>query len=264
MRFAHFSDLHLLADAGRTLSVLDHARRVMLSGGRPAPDARRVDNLRRSLAYAREAQADHVIITGDLTEEGTAAQFERLAEALSDSGWRPEAITLCPGNHDGYTDHRAWGRALDGVLRPWAETSRDGVALRFPGCTLVPVSTLRPLAVTRSAGAIAASTWRRLDARARECEARREPLLIAQHHPPFALTSATLQWFDGLEEVARAEALLARYSGCFVAHGHLHAGGDRRVAGRSHAQILGAEAAVRGGLRVRLYEAREGAMVRVG
>lgn len=83
-----------------------------LSFGRPLDaEARRV-RLLRALDRVREAGADHLVLTGDLTEDGADAQFEVLAEVLHDAGVRPEAVTILPENHHAYIDVDAFERRI--------------------------------------------------------------------------------------------------------------------------------------------------------
>src|SRR5690606_13605234 len=98
---AQLSDLHLIAEPDKT-SMSSRMREALLGlGHRATADVRR-QRARRALARARASSADHIVITGDLTETGTAAEFEVVAEILHDSGIDPTRVTLVPGNHDMY------------------------------------------------------------------------------------------------------------------------------------------------------------------
>ncbi len=124
-RIAHLSDIHLLdetrEDRVRARSY-DLSTRFVSIGRRLDPEERR-RKLEYGLRAARRAGAHHFVLSGDLTEMGTKAQYEALAETLHDSAIEPWRITLVPGNHDAYDSPTAWRDALDGVLRPWAPTS---------------------------------------------------------------------------------------------------------------------------------------------
>src|SRR6476660_122653 len=103
-RIAHLSDLHLIE--------LEHARRGRagrlrlryLSYGRELAAEARVARFRAALAEYRRSTARRLIVTGDLTEDGTPEQFELFAAVLAESGIDPREITLTPGNHDVYAD----------------------------------------------------------------------------------------------------------------------------------------------------------------
>ena len=83
--------------------------------------------------------ADHILITGDLTTTALPAEFRAARAALADLAGRPRRVTIIPGNHDRYTlyAHRsrrferyfgefapsgpyAWLRWLDLKRRSWA------------------------------------------------------------------------------------------------------------------------------------------------
>src|SRR6185503_3223786 len=96
-RIAHLSDIHMLERSpGYGLSV------HWLSAGRRLDAASRIRKLLRAFEAAKRTGATHYVVSGDLTESGTAAQFEQFAETLHDTGVEPERITLVPGNHDAY------------------------------------------------------------------------------------------------------------------------------------------------------------------
>src|SRR4051794_40675733 len=99
---AQLSDLHLVEDDYEERPLSTRARLSCLSLGRPLEPFERRQRALRALAEVRASGADHLVITGDLTEDGAPAQFEVLAEVLADSHFPAERITLVPGNHDAY------------------------------------------------------------------------------------------------------------------------------------------------------------------
>src|SRR4051812_48590840 len=94
---AHISDLHLLEDAIHERKGASWMRLQWLTFGKPRSPATRRLRVRKLLDRALRAHADHLVITGDLTEDGTLAQFESLAQILTESGWPPSRVTLVPG-----------------------------------------------------------------------------------------------------------------------------------------------------------------------
>src|SRR5450432_2080609 len=101
-RIAHISDVHLLAEPAQKR----HDLRVrFLSFGRVLDAAARIRKLKTALCKALRSGADHVLVSGDLTESGTPEQFETLASVLDELRIDPERLTLVPGNHDAYTSH---------------------------------------------------------------------------------------------------------------------------------------------------------------
>src|SRR5262245_9785616 len=95
---AHLTDLHLVERDHHKRSGAAKSRLLDLNTGRKIDPQARFERVCQALRQA--SRSDHVVITGDLTEDGTEAQFELLAEALSESKLAPERVTLVPGNHD--------------------------------------------------------------------------------------------------------------------------------------------------------------------
>src|SRR5215831_11304879 len=85
MRIAHLSDFHLLEpDVGRR-GLRERVRLGYLSLFRPLDAEGRVRRALGALARACEKGFDHLVISGDLTEDGTAQQFEEVARVLFES-----------------------------------------------------------------------------------------------------------------------------------------------------------------------------------
>ena len=244
----------------------------LLSFGRRLDALARVKKLVRSLDSAQKGGAEHYVISGDLTESGTSAQFEQFAEALHDTKIAPERITLVPGNHDAYAAGDAWDKAIQGPLRAFASSSAGGhgtagkVVERGELCFLpLDVSLHQP--ITRSAGFLtaeaAALLWRRM----KDTALSRRALVIVQHHPPFAHALGPWQWVDGLRGTERLMDLLVSFPHVQVLHGHLHHVVDRVAAAGTRARIFGAPAVVddaENTPRVRMYDLRDGALESAG
>src|SRR5580704_8988100 len=153
-RIAHLSDVHML-DARPSRARSGHSMgHRFLSFGRPLDAVGRRRKLAHALSAARRVGADHVVVSGDLTEIGAPGEFECLAEALHESGIAPERITLVPGNHDLYTSPDAWSLALDGPLAAFRRTSAQapGHVVECAGVRFLPLDVARHQPLTRSAG----------------------------------------------------------------------------------------------------------------
>lgn len=133
--------------------------------------------LRLAVAHvvALQPAPDLVLLTGDLTERGTVAEYAVVADALAPLGMPVYAV---PGNHD---DPKVARDAL-GRCMPVAPDAPDGACcyhLRQGGLHLIALDTVVP---RQSHGALEAGqlAWlaRTLDA------CRGEPVLIFMHHPP--------------------------------------------------------------------------------
>ncbi len=218
----------------------------------------------RALRRARQQGFDHLVISGDLTEDGGTAQFEQLAHVLSQSGIDPYKITLVPGNHDAYGDPRAFMRALEGPLRRFAPNSggAPGKVIDLGDAILLPVSTAVHQHWASSWGVIDSEGYERLEKRASDPGIARRAVIVVQHHAPMPHPIAALQWVDGLRGYRRLLALLSKLRGVQVLHGHLHTAITRVLEMGGISRIFGAPAVVEDAEpRVRFYETRGGVIV---
>ena len=163
---------------------------------------------------------DAVLVTGDLTDHATDAEYERVRELLAPLG---APVHVLPGNHD------------------------DRAALRrhfgLPGASAEPVhhlADLGPLALVvldtmipgDDSGTLEGTQLEWLDATLAEHADR--PVALATHHPPL-LTGATA-WDDyALGEASRrglAEVVGRHPHVAAILSGHLHRTTTGRLAGR--------------------------------
>jgi Icc protein len=260
-RIVHLSDAHVLDPRpSRTRSGWSMQVRF-LSIGRPLDAIERRNKLTRSLAAARGVGADHVILSGDLTEIGAPGEYETLAEILHDSGIPAERMTLVPGNHDMYSSATGWRWALGGPLAAFARASATdpGKPVDIGAAVLLPLDATFHQPVTRSAGCISREALEAVEARASDPAFAGRPIVAVQHHPPFVRKTPAWDWIDGLVGARRLMSLLERFRDLFVLHGHLHAVVNRAL-GCGVARILGATAVVddKDSPRVRVYDVIEG------
>jgi Icc protein len=256
---AHITDLHLVEDRYTDRNVLGRARLSYLSFGRSLDPEGRRERTRRALSEARACTFDHLVITGDVTEDGADEQFEILAEVLSESRISPHHVTIVPGNHDAYIDGGAWSRALEGPLRPFAPTSTPGTVIPLRDVSFVPVSTACHQTVITSGGAIESAELERLAELVGDPALRGRPLVLAQHHPP-GRQIPVVQWVDGLREHATMSQLFAQNPHLYVLHGHTHRATSRSFKEGESPRIFSAKAVVDSDSPLRLYEASPGGL----
>jgi len=252
---AQLTDLHLLEDDFQQRPIGPRARLSFLSFGRPLDAQERRARVATALAEAREANPDHLLITGDLTEDGHLAQFEVLAELLSESRIAPSRITLVPGNHDAYCEGGTYAEAMAGPLKAYAATSQCGIPIALRDATIVPVSTAFHQSVLRSAGAIAKDELDALSRSACDKTLAGRPLIFAQHHPPGRHGLPFLQWVDGLLEHATLSEMFDRCPHLYVVHGHTHRAVNRSIREGDAPRVFSAKAVVESQATLRLYEA---------
>lgn len=256
-RIAHLTDLHLLESSHARRRARERFRLSVLTMGRSI-DA---DEHRRRFVFAlreaRSSRADHLVISGDLTEDGLDAQFDVLAEVLADSAWSPDEVTIVPGNHDGYDRPDAWERALEGPLRAYRRTSAPGAATELNGATIVATSTLIDQHWLRAAGRIGEEQCARMrDVLATESK-RGRAVVFPMHHPPVPW-GLRLNFLEGLLDVERVTSILRAHDNGHVLSGHTHRGGDHSLGDDRVARVFIANAVVDHDAPLRLYEACAG------
>jgi calcineurin-like phosphoesterase family protein len=98
LKVAHLSDLH----------VNEGARVRMVERAHPGGN----QNLERVLDSPALADVDFVLITGDITDRGTAASWRNFVAIIEERGLESKLL-LVPGNHDlAFVDHVVRNRAL--------------------------------------------------------------------------------------------------------------------------------------------------------
>lgn len=276
-RIAHISDVHTL-DAERHRSNARYRAATALVGlGRPADPRLRARKLTRALAAAKASGADHVVITGDLTEIGEAAEFAHFAHVLDEARMPIDSVTLVPGNHDAYTSGSAWRRALEGPLARYAAASAaaPGKLVERGDLALLPIDTSCFQSIGRSGGLFSPEAARAVQARIDDAALRDKAVVLVMHHPPFLRhKSALVEWIDGLRGCRHVLDMLSRHPRLQIVHGHTHRVADRIaqlgkgfVGIANRARVFGAPAIVDDEddvPRVRLYDVRDGMLEAAG
>ncbi|MEO1470085.1 MAG: metallophosphoesterase [Pseudomonadota bacterium] len=203
-RLAILSDSHLVAGDG-PLYGLDPRARL---------DA-------AIAAIARDhANADALLIAGDLTHWGEEAAYRSLEAALAPC---PLPVVLMMGNHD----QRAPFRAVFGTGHDDADGFVQAVHT-WPQLTLITLDTLdEEGVVTRHAGHLCARRLAFLE-RALAAAPADRPVVVAQHHPAATLglpAMDRIRLVDGAAELAAFQRAGRRPD--LILHGHVH----RPVAG---------------------------------
>lgn len=242
---AHLSDLHVLAPKRRARTQPFELTTRLASFGRALDPERRRRRALRAFASARRAGATHFVITGDLTEAGSAEQFEALAEVLHDTGVSPDHVVLVPGNHDAYSSPHGWQRALDGPLAAFRRNAAvtAGKVVDCGGLHVLPIDTTFHQRILRSAGAITADAVRGVAKRLADSTLRDRPVVVAMHHSPFPHASRAWHWIDGLQGGALFVQMLERFDNVDVVHGHLHYTVERAIGG-GRPRVFGTTAVV--------------------
>ncbi|CAN5896854.1 metallophosphoesterase [soil metagenome] len=276
-RIAHLSDIHTLDPQLRRSSARYRFATKFVSLGRPVDPRARAKKLLRGLEAAKASGADHVVISGDLTEMGDASEFEHFANLLDEARMPEDSVTLVPGNHDAYTTPAALLRALDGPLKRYAaaSASEPGKVIERGAIVLLPVDTSFFQSMVRSGGSFTNDAARAVQARIDDPGLRDRSIVLVMHHPPFeGRKNALTEWVVGLSGHTHLLDMLANNPRLQLLHGHLHRVVDRivdlgkGVAGvAARARIFGAPAVVDDAEdrpRVRLYDVRDGLLESAG
>ncbi len=188
-RILQLTDTHLFAEAQSVLLGLP--TRISLQ--------RIVDRI-ADLA----PRPDWMVMTGDLSQDGSAASYEQLSALLAPLGL---PIYWLPGNHDCLA---TMTRSLSG---PWFYPDKT---FEHQGWQFILLNSQIPGEVC---GRLSASV---LDNLARQLERVTQPTTIAFHHPPVSLKA---EWLDrsALQNPADFFAVIDRFPQVkLVLFGHIH------------------------------------------
>jgi 3',5'-cyclic AMP phosphodiesterase CpdA len=233
VRIAHISDLHVLSRTGA------HWRDIIFNK-RLTGYANLI--LRRGRVHRREyllavlsaavARADHLVVTGDITNLSLEHEYEE-ARALLDEAARRTEVTVVPGNHDIYLPsthrRRRFPHHFDQFLQSdLPQLARDLPAGRFPCVKLrgrlaiVALSSGVPRPPFIAAGYVGHAQLEAFEAVLVHPEVQRRTPIVLIHHPPVDTRPRIEQLRDGLVDAAALRRSLARLPRGLVLFGHLH------------------------------------------
>jgi 3',5'-cyclic AMP phosphodiesterase CpdA len=103
LRIAHVSDIHFWRYALNPLRLL--SKRMLGTASLLLGRARRfrIERVPELVSAVLSLNADHLLITGDLTTTALPGEFRAARTALAEWLADPERVTILPGNHDRYT-----------------------------------------------------------------------------------------------------------------------------------------------------------------
>jgi 3',5'-cyclic AMP phosphodiesterase CpdA len=181
--------------------------------------------LRRAVASVLRLRQrpDAVVITGDLSDFGRAAEYAHLAELLAPL---PMPVYLMPGNHDDRDEMRR-SFPSHAYLPPVDESIFVQYSVKVGAIRLLTLDTVVP---GHSHGTLCAERLAWLE---RQLEAARgEPVVIAMHHPPFRTLIGHMDAIGLQAGGPELEALVARHPNVErVVCGHIHRAIDVRFGG---------------------------------
>jgi len=233
LRIAHISDTHFLSPAGVEW-------RKMLFNKRITGYANTV--LRRGRVHRREflvavldaaaANADHVVVTGDITNLALESEFDE-AQALLDPIAHSVEVTVVPGNHDIYLPPVHHERRFPHHFGAFLRSDLPELALELPAgpfpcvklrgaVAIIGLSSAVPRPPFIAAGYLGERQLIALDRVLAHPEVSRRMPVILVHHPPVDPRIRLKQLRDGLVDAASLRTALARLDRGLILFGHLH------------------------------------------
>jgi 3',5'-cyclic AMP phosphodiesterase CpdA len=235
MRIAHFSDLHVLDLEGVKPHRFLNKRLTGYAMLRMNRSHVHRSSFVRAIARAvAESKADHVVITGDLTNLALETEFEAVRRIIDDDlRLSPKDVSIIPGNHDLYTQGaltsqrfaKYFGEYMTSDLPELAVDVGPGrfpfVRLRGPAA-IIGLSSAVPRAPLIAAGKLGKA---QTDALAKILVhpdvARRTPVVL-MHHPAHNPLSKVKTMLRGLDDAAVFFSTMDEVPRGLLLHGHLH------------------------------------------
>ena len=233
VRIAHISDLHVLSGTGA------HWRDIIFNK-RLTGYANLI--LRRGRVHRREyllavlsaavARADHLVVTGDITNLSLEHEYEEARALLGEAAKRTE-VTVVPGNHDIYLPsthrRRRFPHHFDQFLQSdLPQLAQDLPAGRFPCVKLrghvaiIALSSGVPRPPFIAAGYVGHAQLEAFEAVLAHPEVQQRTPIVLIHHPPVDTRLRITRLRDGLVDAAALRRSLARLPRGLVLFGHLH------------------------------------------
>lgn len=215
-RFAHISDLHLPPlPAARVGELLNKRMLGYLSWHRKRKHRHRAEVVSALESSLREQNADHICITGDISNLALAAEFRAAARWLHAAAPADRA-TFVPGNHDAYV--AAGIRAMGEELGPWLPAEYPSSNRRGP-VLFIGVTSAVATPPLLASGRVGAHQLARLAALLDETRDSGLFRVLLIHHPPQAGRVAARK---RLVDAGALAALLKDRRVDLVLHGHGH------------------------------------------
>jgi 3',5'-cyclic AMP phosphodiesterase CpdA len=233
LRIAHVSDLHVLSPRGFEWRRILFNKRITGYANllRQRGRVYRREYLAAVLSAAA-AQADHLVVTGDITNLSLEREFEE-ARALLDGAARTVEVTVVPGNHDLYLpsihDERRFPHHFGTFLRSdLPELVRDLPAGPFPCVKLrgpvaiVALSSAVPRPPFVASGRVGEAQLAALEQILAHPEVARRTPVVLIHHPPVDGRIRLARLRDGLVDAERLRMVLSPLARGLVLYGHFH------------------------------------------
>jgi 3',5'-cyclic AMP phosphodiesterase CpdA len=242
MRIAHFSDLHVLSLEGvsphRFLNkrVTGYANLRLKRG--------HVHHPRFVRAIARQIKksgADHVVITGDLTNLALEQEFEAVHQLLREElGLSPRDVSIVPGNHDLYTRGSLRSKRFMSYFGEFmtSDLPELGVEIplgRFPfvrlrgPAAIIGLSSAVPRLPLFATGKLGKAQTDALARVLEHPEVKKRTPVVLMHHPAHNPVATVKRLLTGLNDAAILLSTIKDVPRGLILHGHLHYRIQRKV-----------------------------------
>ncbi len=229
LRVAHFSDTHVLSLRG--VGPRRFLNKRWTGGVNLALNRARHYRVEvfEQLLTAIDAQApDHTVCTGDLVNLALEPEFAQVSSMLREV-FRPEQLTLVPGNHDYYVKEAVSAALFErsfGDYLPRGDTGAYPVTRVTDGLFVVGLSSAVATPVFLATGRVGIDQLVAMSQAFRHPEAKSRFRMLLLHHPLLpdpALRVETLRRLLDREQVIEALWAVKDRGPQLVVHGHNHA-----------------------------------------
>jgi 3',5'-cyclic AMP phosphodiesterase CpdA len=220
---AHVSDLHATGVRwGRSADFAGKRFLGWLSWRVRRGKIHRVEVLEALIRDLADRKADHVAVTGDLTNVACEHEFEQARAWLERLG-PPQHVSVVPGNHDAYVAvprGRSWDRWSAYVDSDEGPARGEFPTLRVRGSlALVGVCSAVPSAPLLAIGRLGEEQLERLGGLLAGLADSPLCRVVLVHHP---IIEGVTRRRRALTDAAALRAVLARRGADLVLHGHGH------------------------------------------
>ncbi|HEY2517480.1 MAG TPA: metallophosphoesterase [Polyangiaceae bacterium] len=234
MKIAHFSDLHVLSLEGVGPHRFLNKRLTGLTNLRlKRGHAHRPSLVRAVAREIKGSGADHVVITGDLTNLALETEFAAVRALLDEElGLSPDAVSIIPGNHDLYTrgslQTKRFAKYFGEYMRSDLPVGVEVEAGLFPFVRLrgpvaiIGLSSAVPRLPFFSHGKIGPAQLEAFGRALAHPEVKKRTPVVLMHHPAKNPLSKIETMMRGLEDAALLWTTLKDLPRGLVLHGHLH------------------------------------------
>ena len=230
--FAHLSDPHLAIVSPPGFRSLMNKRIIGYVSWRTRRRAIHETRVLAALTEAiKQAESDHVVVTGDLTNIALPDEFAEARRWLESLG-PPRHVTVVPGNHDAYVgvpwpaSLGLWAEYMSGDDKPLASRADFPIVRRREPVAIIGLSSAHPTAPHLAVGSLGEGQLAKLEQELAELGRQGLFRVVLIHHPP---VQGTVKPRASLLDGAGFAAAIARSGAELVLHGHMHRISQRSI-----------------------------------